>query len=223
MDFSFLSSHWMLNYVVIPALICFARICDVSLGTIRIISVSKGMKLPSAVLGFFEVSIWLLALGQIMQNLGNVFNAFAYAAGYAAGNYIGICIEEKLSLGIYILRIMTKRDSVAMMDKLSGAGYGVTNVTGKGAFGPVDVLLSVIKRKDFQHVTQLIRAVDPDAMFTAEEVKSVSAPPLSGRAVTTTASLFRLPRWMGPGQSHRKAHQTVSNNRIQNAILNTPE
>ncbi len=78
------------TYIIIPLLICLARIIDVSLGTVRIILVSKGAKIIAPILGFFEVLIWLIAIGQVMQNLTNVMNYFAYAFGFAIGNYIGI-------------------------------------------------------------------------------------------------------------------------------------
>ena len=97
------------RYIILPSLICLARICDVTLGTIRIMYVARGMKNLAMVLGFFEVLIWLFAIGQIMQNLTHWINYLAYAGGYAAGNFIGIAIEEKLSVGTLMLKIFSKR------------------------------------------------------------------------------------------------------------------
>ena len=83
------------TWVVVPLLICLARIIDVSLGTLRIILVSRGMKVVAPILGFFEIFIWLLAIGQIMHNLTNIVNYFAYAFGFSIGNYIGIILEKR--------------------------------------------------------------------------------------------------------------------------------
>lgn len=169
-----------LSLWAIPLLICAARICDVSLGTIRIISLSKGMKLVAAVFGFFEVAIWLFAIGQIMHNLNNFFNYFAYAAGYAAGNYFGVLIEEKLSIGMVMLRIVTRSGLQDLEQRLAGAGYVVTSLTGRSADGPVDVAITIIKRRQLSQLTKLIYGIDPTAFYVEEEIKSFrSSPPLA--------------------------------------------
>ena len=164
-------SHILINYFIIPGLICLARICDVSLGTIRIISISKGMKSLAAGLGFFEILIWLFAIGQIMQNLTNVANYIAYATGYSIGNYVGIYIEEKLSLGTIMLRIITRKKANDLITFLKSAGYGVTDIKGDGAYGPVDVIFTIIKRKEYKTVVEIIKKFNPRAVYTVEEVK----------------------------------------------------
>ena len=105
-------------WILLPLLIFFARVCDVSLGTIRIIFVSKGIKYLAPIVGFFEILIWLLALGQIMQNLNNVFYYIFYAGGFATGNYVGILLEEKLSIGTVGIRIITKREAEKLIEVL---------------------------------------------------------------------------------------------------------
>ena len=176
----------LVKTVLIPLLIFFARICDVSIGTIRIISVSRGMKLMAAVLGFFEVLIWLFAIEQIIQNLTNMYTYLAFAAGYAAGTYMGIFIEEKISMGVLMMRIITRKEGKPLADALRGAGFGVTRLSGSGAHGPVNILFTVIKRKDFKKVSDLVKILHPDAFYTAEEVKSIHSPPFpvpqSGRS-----------------------------------------
>jgi uncharacterized protein YebE (UPF0316 family) len=77
------------NYVVLPFIIFLMRLTDVTLMTLRIIFVSKGYKLWSSVMGFFEVSVWLVAISQVMNNLDKPLYAIAYAVGFACGNYLG--------------------------------------------------------------------------------------------------------------------------------------
>lgn len=167
----------ILNYFIIPALICLARICDVSIGTVRIITVSKGMKSLATALGFFEILIWLFAIGQIMQNLTNIANYVAYATGYAAGNYVGIYVEEKLSLGTIMLRIITKKKAGDLVEFLKAAGYGVTDIKGDGAYGPVDVIFTIIRRKEYKAVVEIIKKFNPRAVYTVEEIKFASTAP----------------------------------------------
>ena len=92
-------NSWYFSYIIVPILIVFAKIIDVSLGTIRIILVSKGKKFLAPLLGFIEVLIWILTIGQVMKNLTNPVNYIAYALGFSLGNYFGIIIENKLAIG----------------------------------------------------------------------------------------------------------------------------
>ena len=94
MDF-LASDTWFFTWILLPALIFLARILDQSIGTLRLIFLSKGMKYIAPFLGFFEVIIWLLAVGQIMQHLDNWLCYVAYGAGFAMGNFIGITLEER--------------------------------------------------------------------------------------------------------------------------------
>ena len=104
METSFFDSD-LFSYVLMPLLIFLARICDVSIGTMRIIFVSKGKRNIAPILGFFEVLIWITAISKIMQNLDNYVNYIAYAAGFATGNFVGMIIEEKLAMGIQMIRV----------------------------------------------------------------------------------------------------------------------
>ncbi|MBP1929585.1 uncharacterized protein YebE (UPF0316 family) [Methanolinea mesophila] len=160
-------------WVILPALIFSARVADVSLGTIRVIFISKGLKYIAPVIGFFEVIIWLLAIGQVMQNLTNVASYVAYGAGFATGTLMGMLVEERLSLGTVIIRVITRVDSAELVAKLRGRNYGVTEVDAVGSTGEVKVLLTVVRRQDAGEVIALIKQFNPHAFYSIEEVKSV--------------------------------------------------
>jgi len=163
----------LFTWGILPALIFLARILDVSLGTIRIIFVSRGKKALAPVLGFFEVSIWLLAMSQIMQNLDNAICFIAYAGGYAMGNYVGILLEEKLALGILIIRIFLVDDKTGMKERLYGAGFGVTSIDAYGMNGKVKILYTVIKRKDINKAVSIIEECQSNAFYSIEDAKAV--------------------------------------------------
>jgi uncharacterized protein YebE (UPF0316 family) len=162
------------TYVVIPLLIFFARICDQSIGTLRLIFVSKGYKYIAPFLGFFEVIIWVMAISQIMQHLDNVFCYLAYGAGFATGNFIGIYLEEKISLGTVIIRIIPKKDTSELVQYLRSNNYGLTIVDAEGSTGPVKIIFSIIKRKEVPNVVTIINQYNPNAFYTIEEVKAVN-------------------------------------------------
>ena len=174
MEFSLLSGTVTWNYIIIPFFIFIARILDVSLGTVRIITVSKGMRYFASVLGFFEVLIWLLAIGQIMQNLTNPLNYLAYAAGFATGNFVGISLEHRIAMGLALIRVITKLEASDLIKHLRGQGYTVTSIDAEGNRGPVKVFFSVVKRKKVKEVVKVIKKFNPNAFYTIGDVSYVS-------------------------------------------------
>lgn len=161
-------------YVILPVLIFCARICDVTLGTIRVIFISKGIRYLAPFIGFFEVIIWLLAIGQVMNNLTNVVSYLAYGAGFAAGTYVGMVIEEKISIGLVTVRIITQHDPSELLQYIRSMNYGATCVDGEGGSGPVKVIFTIFQRQDLPHVIAIIKRDNPKAFYSVEEVRSVA-------------------------------------------------
>ena len=176
------------TWLLLPFLIFAARILDVSLGTVRVIFVSRGFKYLAPVVGFFEVLIWLLVIGQIMKNLSNPACYIAYAGGFAMGNFVGIHIAEKLSLGLVLIRVVTKKDALPLVEFLKTENYGVTSVDGHGARGQVKVVFTIVPRKEVDGVVALIKKFNPQAFYSIEEIGFVEK------------GIFPLKKsWRGPG------------------------
>ncbi len=163
----FLASDIFL-WVVFPILIFLARVLDVTLGTLRIIFVSRGNRVIAPILGFFEVFIWIVAIGQIMQNLNNPINYFAYALGFAAGNYLGIRVEDRLAIGLLVVRVFVIKSDEDIKDKIIQKGYGVTSIQAKGSTDDVTILYSVIKRKDLKHYVSIITEGNSKVFYSVE-------------------------------------------------------
>lgn len=157
-------------WFALPFLIFLARIADVTMGTIRVIFVSRGLKYLAPIVGFFEILIWLLAIGQIMKNLTNPMCYIAYAGGFALGNYVGIVIADKLSLGVVLIRVVTAKDAGSLVDRLKEQDYGVTSVDGHGTIGEVKVVFTVVKRREVPNIVELIKTFNPHAFYSIEEV-----------------------------------------------------
>jgi uncharacterized protein YebE (UPF0316 family) len=164
-------------YVLIPLFICAARVVDVTLGTLRIIFVSRGFLKLAPIVGFFEVLIWLLAIGQVMSNLTNFYNYIAYALGFALGNYIGISIERRLSLGVVVVQVITQADASTLIALLHDQGYGITTSEATGTLGPVHIIFSVIKRANLKEIVDIIKEYNPKAFFTISDIRAVSGDP----------------------------------------------
>jgi len=172
MDLSNLVNSHFFTWVILPLLIVLARICDVTLGTIRIMFLARGRKWFVPLLGFFEILIWLLAIRQIMQNLSNVICYIAYAGGFALGNLIGMSVEERLAFGKVVVRIITAKDGSNLVLSLSRKGFGVTNVPARGSKRDVSVIFTIVDRSDLDQVIQMVERFNPKAFYTIEDIRA---------------------------------------------------
>ncbi|HPH34369.1 MAG TPA: DUF2179 domain-containing protein [Methanoregulaceae archaeon] len=168
------ASSDLFAWVILPLLIFLFRICDVSLGTIRVIFIAKGLKYIAPVIGFFEVIIWLLAIGQVMNNISNVACYIAYGGGFAAGTLLGMTVEERLSIGTVVVRVISNEDITGLLSFLRAHSFGVTIADGEGSKGKVKIILSVIKRQDLEEVVRGIQHHLPGTFYSVEEIKSVA-------------------------------------------------
>lgn len=159
------------SWIILPILIFLSRLGDVSMATLRHIFVSKGFKKIVPILGFFEVMIWLVAMRQVFSHLDNVACFIAWAAGFSAGTYLGMFIEERLAIGTQIIRIITNEQIDELVESLKMSHQGVTIVDGKGAIGPVKLIFTIVKRANKKEVLSLIEKHAPNAFYSIEEVK----------------------------------------------------
>jgi uncharacterized protein YebE (UPF0316 family) len=164
---------WVFLWIILPLLIFCSRAVDVSLGTLRIIFVSKGRRFLASLLGFFEILVWIIAITKIMQNITNFFYYLVYAGGFAAGIYFGIVIEEKLAFGLLSIHVFTAKDANKLLKRLRDKNYGVTSRVSCGEKGKIDELFIVIKRKNLFQVMKILRDYDCDAFISIEDVRLV--------------------------------------------------
>lgn len=164
----------LFTWVVLPGLIFCARICDMSLDTMRIIMIGNGRKGLAALIGFFEVSIWLLVARQVIVHLPNPLCFFAYAGGFAAGNYVGMWIDERLASGVQLVRVIVSRDAARITDELKRGGYGFTLFDGEGSEGKVNMIFTIVDRRHVNAVIQAVERAELKAFYTIEDVRHVS-------------------------------------------------
>ncbi|QNO13686.1 DUF2179 domain-containing protein [Alkalicella caledoniensis] len=143
-----------------------ARVIDVSMATVRMLLIVKGRRLQAAVIGFFEVIVYIVALGRVVNSLDNPVNLLVYAFGFAAGNYVGIFLEEKLALGYIAVQVIPSENDIEIIEILRENGYGVTVVEGVGKNGIKNILNVYSQRKDLDKILTLVGERDPKA-FTA--------------------------------------------------------
>ena len=163
------NAEWLL-----PIFIFLARILDVSIGTLRIVFLSRGMLILAPVFGFFEVLIWLLAIGRIMEDLTSWEYYVSYAGGFAAGNYVGMYIEQRIAMGLLSVMIITKKDAASLLHRLKKEHFGLTQVGAQGVQGKVRIIYLIIRRKDLRRVSEILRVHQPDAFSVVNDIRNVA-------------------------------------------------
>jgi uncharacterized protein YebE (UPF0316 family) len=163
------------SYFILPLFIFLARICDVTLGTLRIIFTSKGKKYIAPFLGFIEMIIWILAITHIFENLNNWACYIGFAAGFAMGNFVGIIVEERLAIGYELIRIITRKDADSLISALREKGFGITSIRARGKKGDVGILYSIIKRSYLKDFVSFMKKYNPKAFYTIEDIRFVNA------------------------------------------------
>jgi len=148
--------------------IMFARIIDVSLGTLRMLNVVKGHKYRAAVFGFIEVLIWIAAMRYIFQNLDNMWNILGYSTGFAVGTIVGVSIENKFGTGYLQLYVISKYHTDELADKLRSMKVGATIVPGEGRRSGVAVIVLIILAKRRYEIIREIEKIDPGAFISIQ-------------------------------------------------------
>ena len=169
-----------------PILIFCLRIVDVSCDTMRVLFAIRGKRIVAGVLGFLQALVWIFAVGNAVKHLDSWWHILAYAGGYAAGTVVGITIERAVAYGLATIHIVSRHGGVEIAEALRDKGYGVTEYSGYGREGQVEILNVVVHRAHLDTVTKIIEQWDPEAFVTVEEPKV-----LRGGSLATNE--FRVP------------------------------
>ncbi len=157
---------------LLPVLIFFGRICDVTLGTLRIIFVSKGEKYKAPLIGFFEVFIWIVVISQILSRANDMIAYVSYAGGYAAGNYVGILLENRIAYGIVLCRMYAQNNGRELVKTLNRMNFGATMTHGEGSTHEVEIIETVLERKQMRTIEKILKEFDPNVFYVVEDVRT---------------------------------------------------
>jgi uncharacterized protein YebE (UPF0316 family) len=155
-------------------LILALRLVDVSLGTLRIILLSRRQRLLPALIGFVEVFTWLVAVTVVFSNLSDVPRMLAYAAGFALGTYLGTLLESRLAIGNTMMRVVSPVGSPQAYDDLRRAGFAVTVVNADGRDGEVRLAFTIIPRRRRKEALSIVQGRNPTAFVTLQDIETVA-------------------------------------------------
>ncbi|HEX6587602.1 MAG TPA: DUF5698 domain-containing protein [Longimicrobiales bacterium] len=156
-----------------PILIFCLRIIDVSAATSRMLLAVRGDRLYVPIIGFFESLIWIFAVGAAIRSLNSPLHVLGYAGGFATGNIVGLWFEEKMALGLSTVRIISRHGGVELAEALRDLGFGVTEFAGHGREGMVEVVYTVVRRRQVPKVLEQVAVWDPEAFVTVESPKEI--------------------------------------------------
>jgi uncharacterized protein YebE (UPF0316 family) len=161
--------------ILLGIVIFLARVADVSMGTMRTISIVHGRTKIAFLLGFVEVGMWLVIISTVIHRIAEhpILGVF-YALGFSTGNVVGILLEKRIAFGNIILRIISTKSGKEIAEKIRKTGHAVTIFHGEGLSGPVTMLYVVCLRKEQKEVVQIVKSIEPDAFYTVDQVGSVS-------------------------------------------------
>jgi uncharacterized protein YebE (UPF0316 family) len=157
----------------IPVLIFLARSTDVSFGTLRLLTVTRGRKSLAWVLAIFQATLFVTAIAGLLTNLVSLSHILAYAGGYATGNVLGMTIESIFAPGHSLLRIISTGRHEAVMENLLGRGWGATELFGQGQNGTVGSIMCIAPRRRIKQAIHAVIEIDPEAFITVQHVREV--------------------------------------------------
>jgi uncharacterized protein YebE (UPF0316 family) len=161
--------------LLLGVLVFFARVLDVSVGTMRTISIVQGKTRTAFFLGLIEVSTWLVVVAAVVNRVIDqpILGVF-YAFGFSTGNVVGIKLERRVAFGHTVFRVITPEKGDEMAAAVRAAGFPVTTFTGQGMSGPVTELYIVCRRRDLKRLVPIVLGIDPTAFYITEQAGSVS-------------------------------------------------
>jgi uncharacterized protein YebE (UPF0316 family) len=162
-----------MEIVLNVSLIFALRVLGVTLSTVRVLLMLRGLKIVSALMGFFEVLVYAVAIGKVVQDLNNIPNLMSYCLGFSVGTLLGMWLEERLALGYATVQVISPGRSHAIADAIRQAGYGATEDRAFGKDGIVNMITTVVHRRDIEDVSRIIRDVSADAFITVGETRTV--------------------------------------------------
>lgn len=164
-----------MNIWILGIIVFFARVVDVSVGTLRTISIVQGRTKLAFFLAFIETTVWLLVLSAVLpQVMHTPLLGVFYAFGFATGNVVGILVEKRLAMGYINFRIITGKNAKQITETLREKGFAVTNFEGEGKDGKVTEIYVASDRKHLPMLVKIVKEIEPDAFYIAEQAGIVS-------------------------------------------------
>ena len=161
---------------MIYILILFAKIIEVSIRTIRTVLLIKGERRIAAIIGFFEILLWITIVTRVISDLSDdPLKAIVYALGFSIGIYVGSTLESKIGIGLSEIQANIKAsESKELVDELRAEGFAVTEIKAEGQNADRIILSLFVQRTKVNQIVYKITAMLPNAVITTSDVKPIT-------------------------------------------------
>lgn len=155
--------------------IFFARIIDVTLGTLRMIHTVKGKTLTAGIIAFVEVFIWFIIAREALNNaVSSIWIAVAYSGGYASGTILGSFISNKFINSLISVEVITNKATPENIEKIKQEGFGVSVVETKDKEAQDKAILFItLNSRRLEELKRILRHIDRQAFMVVNESKVV--------------------------------------------------
>jgi len=159
---------------ILNALFIFVlRVVGIAVSTLATILTVQGRRLPAILTGSLSALVYVVAIGKVVTNLDNVWNIAAYVVGFSVGTWVGMVLEGRIALGYAAVRIISTERGEQVAAALREAGYGVTQLYGRGRERSVHIVEAIVPRKSVPAVIRLAEGVDERAVVAVSEARTV--------------------------------------------------
>lgn len=160
--------------IVLGLLLIFGlRVLGIAVSTLSTLMTVQGRKAYAVAMGSLSSLVWVIATGKVVTNLDNVWNIVAYVGGFACGTLVGMVLEQRLALGYAEVRFISTEDARDLAPALREAGYGVTEIEGRGREKDVSVVSVLLPRKEVKDVLDIGQQVDESAIVTVTDSRAI--------------------------------------------------
>lgn len=156
--------------------IFFARILDVSIGTVRTMLMVKGKTVIMVILAFLEVFIWfLVAREALVTDVESILIPISYSLGYATGTFIGSFLSNTFIKGIVGVQVVIEKGNKALLGAIRKHGYAVSILDLKDDYqgNQRDMLFFQINNRNLKRLISLIKKYDSQAFIVVSDTKAV--------------------------------------------------
>ena len=163
----------MLETLLAAILIFILRVTNYAISTVRLVAITRQRRYLAAMLAACEAFVFAVVIANIVNDLDNVINLFAYCAGASGGSLIGMYLESRFITGYVIFNVILQNGAHALAETLRDAGFGVTETYGEGREGLVTTLRSVVNKRDLRKIKEKKKNANPEAFITIGEARAV--------------------------------------------------
>ena len=173
--FSLLTEFGQGSTIWVYLFIFLGKIAEVAVATVRVVLINRGERVTGSLIAFVEILLWLIVTGSVLVGYQeDPLKVLVFCVAFAAGNFIGSWLEERLAFGLCSIQIIVTDagDAYALAKALRSHGFGLTELKVQGLDDQHRMLLTTIKRKLQSEVLSLIQKTAPNAMVTVSDVKT---------------------------------------------------